>query len=392
MRVLFTCAAELGHFLPLLPVARAAAGAGHDVAFAVPASFADRVAAEAFPALVAGMDRAGIAAELDRRFPEWPTVALGDRLRFALATVGARIVAPGMVDDLVAAVEGFGADVLVHGPAVFAGPVAARLAGVPAANHSWGPLPALDDLAAVASAAEPLWAERGLDAPPMAGMFGHLYLDVCPPSLQTAEIAAVAVAHPLRPDGPDPGAGLPAWVDELPPVPTVYVTLGTFCNRFTHLFTTVLDGVADLAVNVVVTVGDDQDPAALGPQPANVHVARWLPTSLLLGRCRLLVTHGGSGTMLAALARGVPLLILPQGHDHARNAALCEARGVARALPPDRLSAGAVREQVVAMLDDPRHAAAAGAVALEIAAMPGPDHAVGLLERLVAERRPLVAS
>ena len=391
VRILFTCAAELGHFLPLLPVAGSAAGAGHHVAFAVPESFRGRVEAEGFLTMKAGLDRAEIAAELDLRFPEWPTVALEDRLRFALATVGARIVAPGTVDDLVAAIASFGADVLVHGPAVFAGPVAAELADIPAANHSWGPLLGLDDLAAVATAAEPLWTERALEAPPLAGMFRHLYLDICPPSLQTAEIAAVGVAHPVRPTpaGAD-GADLPSWVGELPPVPTVYVTLGTFCNRFTHLFTTVLEGVADLPVNVVVTVGDDQDPAALGPQPANVHVARWLPISLLLPHCRLLVTHGGSGTMLAALAGGVPLLILPQGHDHARNAALCQARGVGRSLSPAELSGDAVRAEVVAMLGDPRYAAAAAAVAREVAAMPGPEHAVGLLERLVAGGRPLV--
>ncbi|HET7488910.1 MAG TPA: glycosyltransferase [Acidimicrobiales bacterium] len=393
MRVLFTCAAELGHFLPLLPVARATVAAGHDVAFAVPQSFRERVETEGFPSLLAGLDRRQIAGELDARFPEWATVPLEDRLRFALANVGARIVAPVMLDHLEAAVDASHADLLVHGPAVFAGPLAAALAGIPAANHSWGPLLDLDDLAAAAEAAAPLWHGRGLDPPPLAGMFGSLYLDICPPSLQTSDIASVPVAHPLRPTAADAigGSGLPAWVEALPPAPTVLVTLGTFCNRFTHLFATVLEGLADLPVNVIVTVGHDQDPAALGPQPDHVHVASYLPTSLVLRHCRLAVTHGGSGTMLAAVGRGVPLLILPQGHDHARNAMLCEARGVARSLPPEALSAAAVRARTVAMLDDPRYAAAAGAVRDEVSAMPGPEDAVALLERLAAEGRPLVA-
>ena len=40
MRVLFTPHGALGHFHPLVPIARAAARAGHDVVFATPASFA----------------------------------------------------------------------------------------------------------------------------------------------------------------------------------------------------------------------------------------------------------------------------------------------------------------------------------------------------------------
>jgi UDP:flavonoid glycosyltransferase YjiC (YdhE family) len=36
MRILFTTTAGLGHFHPLVPLARAAANAGHEVAFACP--------------------------------------------------------------------------------------------------------------------------------------------------------------------------------------------------------------------------------------------------------------------------------------------------------------------------------------------------------------------
>jgi len=392
VRVLFTCAGEIGHFHPLIPVARSLTGRGHDVAFAVPATFRSRAEAAGFVTLPAGLDRPAIAAEIDRRFPDWRAVPLEDRLRFALADVGARVVAPVMTVDLVAAVEAWDAELLVHGPAVFAGPLAAEVTGIPHANHGWGPLPGLDDLALAADAMAPLWAGRGFDRPPLAGMFRYLYLDICPPSLQTPDSAAVEVAHPLRPTSADGTAGqvLPPWIAALPPVPTVYVTLGTFCNRFTHLFTTILAGLAEVPVNVIVTVGDDQDPVALGPQPDHVHVVRYLPTSLVLRHCRLVVSHGGSGTMLAALARGVPLLLVPQGHDHSRNAELCAGAGVGRSLCPGELTPGAVQREVAAMLDRSQYAEAARAVRDEIDAMPGPDEAAGLLERLAVERRPLL--
>ena len=45
----------------------------------------------------------------------------------------------------------------------------------------------------------PLWAEHGRRMPPYAGCFEHLYLDICPPSLQTVPTDHIADRQPLRP-------------------------------------------------------------------------------------------------------------------------------------------------------------------------------------------------
>ncbi len=50
-------------------------------------------------------------------------------------------------------------------------------------------------------------------------------------------------------------------------------------------------------------------------------MASFVPQGALLARCRLVITHGGSGTMLGALASGVPLLMTPRGADQYDNAA-----------------------------------------------------------------------
>ena len=55
----------------------------------------------------------------------------------------------------------------------------------------------------------------------------------------------------------------------------------------------------------------------------------------LLPECALVVSHGGLGTVLRALAHGVPLLILPLGRDQAFNASRVEALGAGIALPLD---------------------------------------------------------
>ncbi|MGI9147772.1 MAG: glycosyltransferase, partial [Chloroflexota bacterium] len=80
---------------------------------------------------------------------------------------------------------------------------------------------------------------------------------------------------------------LPAWVEDLPSRPTVYVTFGTISNRRPGLFETVLDALQAQDVNLIVTVGPNRDPTELGPRPSNVHVERYVPQSLLFSRCDL---------------------------------------------------------------------------------------------------------
>lgn len=388
MRVLFTCAAEYGHLHPHLPLARALACAGHDVAFALPDAFRSRVQQAGFQPIPVGLERAQLAREIAVRFPEWPNLTPGERLRFAIVSVGAGIVAPAMLPELVAAIRDWGAELLVHGPAVFAGPLAAVLAGIPSVNQSWGPLLPLEELRLAADAVAPLWRREKLDPPVFAGMFQYLYLDASPPALQRAEIQAVPVAHPLRPVPFDAvgDEALPAWVGTLPDRPTVCVTMGTFFNQVTRIFSAVLDGLRDEPLNVIVTTGYDQDPAVLGPQPDHIKVERYIPLSLLLPHCDAVVTHGGSGSVLAALSHGRPVLVIPQGADQFQNADACVASGAGRCLVPELLDAHTVRREVASVLHDPAHRDAARRVQNEIAAMPQPEEAVGLLEEL--QRRP----
>jgi MGT family glycosyltransferase len=232
---------------------------------------------------------------------------------------------------------------------------------------------------------EPLWRRYGLTSPPLGGMFGAAYLDICPPSLQSGDIAAIGpVRHPVRPVPFDavPGETLPAWVDDLAAQPTVYVTLGTLDNDAPGVFEAVLAGLRDEPMNVIVTVGPDRDPDELGPQPPHVHVERYLPQSLLLPGCDVVVAHGGSGTTLAALAHGLPVLFLPQGANQFWNAERGADLGVGIRLLPDEVRPASVREAVHALLDQPGYREQARRLAEEIGRMPAPAEVVPLLEAL----------
>ena len=68
----------------------------------------------------------------------------------------------------------------------------------------------------------------------------------------------------------------------------------------------------------------------------SVRVERFVPQEDVLPACAAAVVHGGSGTTLAALAHGLPLVLVPQGADQFENAARVEAAGAARRRPPGR--------------------------------------------------------
>ena len=91
----------------------------------------------------------------------------------------------------------------------------------------------------------------------------------------------------------------------------------------------------------------------------------------------------GSGTTLAALAAGLPLLLLPQEANQFWNAERVAELGAGQVLGPDQLTAEAVQRAVGQLLEDPRPRATAEAVAADIAAMPGPDQVLATLEQLV---------
>ena len=90
-----------------------------------------------------------------------------------------------------------------------------------------------------------------------------------------------------------------------------------------------IEAVAGMDVDVVMTIGSNGNAASLGELPANVHVAGYIPQDVLLDRVAAVVCHSGRGTVHGALAAGAPLCLIPLGTDQPLVAAACERAGVA---------------------------------------------------------------
>ncbi|HST81963.1 MAG TPA: glycosyltransferase [Kineosporiaceae bacterium] len=381
MRILISTWPAHGHLLPLLPLVRAAEKQGHEVVVASGAEGAAEARRRGLSTWDVGPSRAEADAAFQQSVPDLSTIPPDQRVPTVISGMfGA--AATRRAAELVPRARQWQPDLVIHPITELAGSIAAAVIGAKDVVHGLGPLPApaWDWFGARFGALCQEWGvpelnDRVLLAP---------YLDNCPPLLQDDAVAAFRNRVPLRPSAGEAISGerLP-WDDEtiaaLPYPKTVHLTLGTLFHGATGVFETALDGLRELPVNVLVTVGPGSDPGRLGRQPPQILVADFAPHSLLLPLCSALITQGGAGTILAALCHGLPHLILPQGADQFLNGATAERAGVAITLPPQRVSPESIRTAVERMLTQTDLSQNARKIQAEIEAMPSAEEVLDSL-------------
>lgn len=370
MNVVFTAVPGHGHVNPMVPLARTLAARGHRVTFLTGAEMQARVAQLGFDCVAAGPTLAEMQA----------TTLADPGVRALLATepwkVAAAIFANrarGVLADL----DGIdlSPDVVVHDAYELAGPVLAARAGVAWVTHGLGPRWPSFLEERVGTLVADLWSGG---APPCGGIGRHAYVEICPPAVRADDSVATgpmieARSEPLE-EPPHPAAG-----PRQPGRRRIYATLGTFSNAEPAPFRSLLDALAGVDAGVVMTVGDRVDRHALDPVPRNVVVERYVPQAQTLAGCDLAVCHGGSGTMLAALGRAVPVVIVPQGADQFRNAPFWARSGAAVVVPAVELTATTIDSALSA--GNLRSAAVSTARA--IAAMPPVEEVAARVEGLM---------
>jgi UDP:flavonoid glycosyltransferase YjiC (YdhE family) len=375
IRALFTCCPGFGHLYPLFPLARALRDRGATVAFLAAPALAPAVLAEGYAFIQAGpgMDellRAGRGRGLSM------AATPPDQAMRKVMPLFADVRVDLAFDDTAAAAKAWDPRVIVSDHADFVGPIMARVLGAPQVTAGFGPGHLPEWLMLASSAVAKHYVRLGFAPPPNAGLYDQLYLDMWPPSLQQPAFVRPSVTMMLRPepfgrgaaDGTSARPAFPGRGDR----PLVVVTMGTIFAK-PGLLSTVVAGLADMDVNVLVTVGPDGDPAAVAADPARVRVERFIPLDTALRGCDLAITHGGAGTTLGALALGIPMVVLPQSGDQFVIAALAVGAGAAESIAPADLDPPALCAAVRRVMTDHRYAPAACRIRDEIAEMPAPD-------------------
>ena len=146
-----------------------------------------------------------------------------------------------------------------------------------------------------------------------------------------------------------PGADA-AWAPPPGDQPLVVVSLGTAGepDRESELLARIFEALGPLPVRVVVNLPAYIDPGTLAP-PANVLLSGYVHHAAVLPHTSALVTHAGLGSVVAALAHGVPMVCLPLGRDQPENAEAVARIGAGSVLAADataREISAAVGEQL----------------------------------------------
>lgn len=383
MKVLVVCVPAPGHFNPLLPLIEAFRAGGDRVVVATGADLAGAVEQAGVEFQPAGHGEMAWFEQLQARVRGAPGDGLPpERINhYFIPRLFGEIAAVDMIDDVLDCGHGLAPDLVLYETYALAGPLAAELLGTPGVHHLISPMLPHDVLELANDAVSPLWRSFNSDAPRHAGLYRGVTIEIVPPLLESLQVPS-GQRLALRP------TPLPKSTSPPSARPLVYLTLGTFFSDNLDIFRVVLAGLALEPIDIVVTVGADQDPAALTPVPANARVERFIPQASLLPACAAVIHHGGSGTMLGSLAHGLPQVVIPQGADNFINADRLERAGVGAVLRPGEVTPERVRETVRLVLRDPGYAAAAHKGAAEVSAMPAPEEVANTLRSGLEDHHP----
>ncbi len=112
-----------------------------------------------------------------------------------------------------------------------------------------------------------------------------------------------------------------------------YAPVPTACDSIVVIRATIT-ALADAPVEVVLTTGYQEVPAEVGALPANFHHAAYLPGRAMAERSQLMVHHGGHSSVMQSLAAGTPAVIIPTITERESNARRLVALGAGEIVHP----------------------------------------------------------
>lgn len=187
-----------------------------------------------------------------------------------------------------------------------------------------------------------------LGAPPVASLDDFLrrapllFLATGAPFQYTADWGSNV--HMIGPCIPEPVAGEPPeWLSSIDR-PIVLVTTSSERQNDADLVSAAAAALADDPVHVVATLPAGT-PDDVYDRP-HVTIRRFVDHDLVLARAVCAVTHGGMGGTQRALARGVPVCVVPYGRDQFEVARRAEVAGCGTRLPARRLSVPRLRRAI----------------------------------------------
>ena len=149
--------------------------------------------------------------------------------------------------------------------------------------------------------------------------------------------------------------------------------------------------LADEPVDVVLTTGYQELPEEFGSLPKNFRHEAYVPGPLMAERCDLIVFHGGHGSVMTCLKAGTPAVMIPTITERESNARRLASLGAGEVVMPvdcadgeKRLDLAEFSAKVKRVLNEPQYRAAAQRVAESMRQFGGATAAAERIEEFVS--------
>lgn len=193
-------------------------------------------------------------------------------------------------------------------------------------------------------------------------------------------------------------AALPAWVRALrQEQPLVWVYSGN-PRYFTSttpvdsivVIRTAIEALADAPLEVMLTTGHQDLPEEFGALPMNFHHAEYVPGPLMAERADLIVFHGGHSSVMTCLKAGTPAVIIPTITERESNARRLAALGAGEVVMPvtgadgeKRVDVDEFDTKVKRVLDEPSYRQSASRVSESMRHFGGAQAAAARIEEFL---------
>ncbi|UYQ65202.1 macrolide-inactivating glycosyltransferase [Streptomyces peucetius] len=382
---MFSIAAP-GHVNPSLEVIRELVARGHRVSYAIPASFADRIAETGAEPVIY---KSTLPTEDE---PDAWGTELIDNIEPFLND------AMQVLPQLAEAFEGDEPDLVIHDITSYPAMVLAHRWGVPAVSLSpnlvaWegyekeigepmtAELKASERGRAYCARFVNWLAENGITTHPdrFVGRPRRsivLIPRALQPNADRVDESVYSFVGACQGDRASQGE----WQRPAGAEKVLLVSLGSTFTKQPGFYRECVKAFGDLpGWHMVLQIGRYVDESELGPLPGNVEVHSWVPQSAILEQADAFITHAGAGGSQEGLATATPMVAVPQAVDQFGNANMLVGLGVARRVDTDA-PAEVLREAVLSVASDPEVAERLASIRAGMGREGGTRRAADLIE------------
>ena len=165
--------------------------------------------------------------------------------------------------------------------------------------------------------------------------------------------------------------------------PRIIAEEGTLYAETPVLLRAAAEGLAGSGMAVALVTGKDRAAESLDFRiPPEIELTDWKPLHTLLDGADVVLTNGNTASVMAALLKGLPLLVVPSLLDQGEVAMRVKESGAGILLPEGRCTPDRLRAAVEELVREPRFRENALRLATELRHLEGPRLAAYQLDQL----------